>query len=212
MSKNYNRKDHLYKKAKQSGYRSRAAYKLLELNNKHKLFRRGSRILDLGCFPGGWIQVAAEFAGPGGLILGIDLTELEPIKTSNPLTDLPKIDIFIGDLKEEDTKNRIRTEYPGAFDTILSDMSPKLTGIKDRDQVATTELFQLALDYCSDFLKPGGNFVCKVFPGNETEDTFKEARKNFRTISRTNLDSSRASSNEIYVIGKGFQGNTFKNE
>lgn len=198
MSSSYNRKDHLYKKAKESGYRSRAAFKLLEINKKYKILTKNSRVLDLGCFPGGWLQVAAEISPTSKAIVGIDIKELEPLSESN-------VSIIRGDLYKEETKEEIRNIHNGSFNVILSDMSPPLSGIKDRDQVASAELFELALNYCDLFLEKNGSVIIKIFPSAETENVFREAKKNWSSFLRKNLESTRSSSNEMYVIGKGFK-------
>jgi 23S rRNA (uridine2552-2'-O)-methyltransferase len=201
MSGNYNRKDHLYKQAKESGYRSRASFKLLEIQKKYKILRPAQAVLDLGCFPGGWLQVAAETCGKKSCVIGIDLKEVEALSGNNAVVHILK-----GDLATEDIKMQIRGLHSPPFDVILSDMSPALSGIKDRDQVAAAELFELALVYCDKFLTPGGSFIAKIFPGKETEDVFRNAKQKWKSLLRKNLDSTRSSSNEMYVIGTGFKG------
>lgn len=206
MSKAYNRKDRLYQKAKLDGYRSRAAYKLFELQDKSQVIKNKSRVLDLGCYPGGWLQVASEISGPEGLIIGVDLKELEPFPKHNPNNKHAIIYSLQEDLFEE-TKivEELKLLNNELFDVIISDMSPPLTGIKDKDQAGTIAVFKLALRYCELLLKPQkGNFLCKVFPSQELEEIFKKEKKNWSSLQKTVLKSSRNSSNELYVIGKGY--------
>jgi 23S rRNA (uridine2552-2'-O)-methyltransferase len=201
MASKYIRKDRFYKQAKESGYRSRASFKLLEIQKKYKILQSGKKVLDLGCFPGGWLQVAGSICGKKGLIVGIDLKAVEPV-----LEEGANVHILEGDLLEPETTSMIRLIHSEPFDVILSDMSPHLTGVKFRDQVAAAELFELAVRFCDDFLKKGGDFVAKVFPSEETEEVFRNSRKKWNTFSRTNLESTRGSSNELYVVGRGFKG------
>lgn len=199
MASQYNRKDKYYQEAKECGYRSRAAFKLLEIQKKHKILPKGGSVLDLGCFPGGWLQIASEALGPKGCVLGVDLRDVEPL----PNKGAP-VHILKGDLLDEKSKEWIREVHPKQFDAIVSDMSPHLSGIKYKDQVAAAELFELALAYCEEFLKAKGCFVAKVFPSEETEAVFRSTKKKWEKLVRMNLDSTRSSSNELYIIGKSY--------
>ena len=198
----YNRKDHLYEKAKAAGYRSRAAYKLLELNKKFRLLNTGATVLDLGCFPGGWLQVAQEKVGDG-LVVGIDLNEVEPLSVNKKMTRLPVI--IHGDLNDSQLQDEIENICGRRADLVLSDMSPKLSGIRFRDASLSAELLELAFRMCERFLRPGGNFAAKIFQGQETDDFIKKMRPRFGRISRENLDSSRKSSTELYVVAQDFR-------
>lgn len=201
MKRQYNRKDHFYHKAKSEGYRSRAAYKLDELQNKHKIIRPHSKVLDLGCFPGGWLQIAAQAVKSKGLVIGIDLKPLEAFSVEeSEIIKVIKCDLYHEDL----ARVAIHDYYDNKFDVIISDMSPSLSGIKDKDQAESVELFILALRYCNLFLKDNGSFISKIFPSQDMETTFKEHKKNWKTFQKTTLKSTRTSSNELYVIGKGF--------
>lgn len=201
MSGAYNRKDHLYEKAKQEGYRSRASYKLKELNSKHKLIKHGSRILDLGCWPGGWLQVAAELIGGSGVVVGIDLVEMEKFSD-------PKIHGITGDVRDDVTIKQALDLAGGRFDAVISDMSPKLTGIPEVDRIAAVGLNELALWVCGATLKIDGSFVAKVFKGNETEQFVKSMRPVFNKVVRSELDATRKTSNEFYVVGIGYKGSS----
>lgn len=197
----YDRKDALYQKAKKEGYRSRAAYKLIELNDKHSFLRRGSVVLDLGCFPGGWLQVALNKVGTSGKVVGIDLRELEGFPK-----DMDNLEIILGDLYEESVQSQVRELIDGRANLVLSDMSPQLTGIKFQDAARSSALVELAFYYAEQFLVPGGSFVAKIFPGTECEELAKVFRPAFRSFSRSVLKSSRKTSKEVYFVGTGFRG------
>ena len=194
----YNRKDQLHQKAKDEGYRSRAAYKLVEIQKRFKLMRPGATVLDLGCWPGGWLQVAASEVGPQGKVIGIDLVDVDPLPFSN-------IKIYKGDAESEQIHDAVAKESNGAVDVIISDMSPKLTGIRDQDEMGSLRCGHLALTTAKKFLKKGGSLVMKLFPGNDIESFLKkEVKPLFGQISRTELEASRSSSKEFYIIAKSF--------
>jgi 23S rRNA (uridine2552-2'-O)-methyltransferase len=191
----YDRKDHLYQKAKEEGYRSRAAYKLIEIQESYGLIRSGDSVLDVGAWPGGWLQVALEFVGQKGSVTGIDLVAIDPI-------DDPRCHLITGDARDLDTL----IENQGAhFDVVISDMSPKLSGIKEADQAGIVGCAELALWVATQFLKNGGNFAVKLFKGGQVETFVKTARPMFNKLVRTELKSTRNTSNEFYVIGLGFK-------
>ena len=195
MSSKYNRKDHLYHKAKESGYRSRAAYKLIEIQTVYGIIPKGGRVLDVGAWPGGWTQVALEYVGRDGAVTGIDLQEVDPIEDDRCallVVYARDLDTLLGDDAVQ-------------FDCVISDMSPKLTGIKEADQAGTVACAELALYVAEQFLKEGGSFAAKVFKGGDVETFVKNARPMFNKLIRTELKSTRKTSNEFYVIGLGFK-------
>lgn len=194
MSGNYNRQDRLYKQAKEEGFRSRAAYKLIEINKKYGILKHGFKILDLGAWPGGWTQVAAQAVGDGGLVVAIDLVMLDELPESN-------VKILQGDARDDKNIAALKDLAAGKYNTVLSDMSPKLTGIKECDQAGTVACAELALYVASQVLEEKGNLVIKVFKGNDTEVFFKTLRKSFTRVVRAELDSTRKTSNEFYLIG-----------
>lgn len=195
----YNRKDHLHQKAKDEGYRSRAAYKLVEIQKRFKLIRKGDTVLDLGCWPGGWLQVAAQEVGPQGLVIGIDLVETEKL-------NLPQVVLLKGDVESDEMQNKIDEASKGSINVIVSDMSAKLTGIRDQDEMGSLRCGILALNTAKKFLSKNGSLVMKLFPGNEIESFLKtQVKPLFSQISRTELDSSRNSSKEFYVIAKSYK-------
>ena len=190
----YNRKDHLYKKAKEEGYRSRAAYKLVELDQKYSLLKSGAKVLELGCWPGGWLQIIAEKVGPTGIAAGIDLAKIED------MPELPQIKFVHGDARDEENIQALAALAPEGYDLIVSDMSPKLTGIKEADQAGTVACAELAAWIAERLLKKGQSLVIKVFKGNETEIFVRTLRTKFSKITRNELDSTRTTSNEYYVV------------
>lgn len=199
----YDRKDKLYQQAKAEGYRSRAAYKLQELDKKYGFLKSGNKVLDLGCFPGGWLQVAAERVGKGGRVVGVDLREVEPFGAG---TKGCYPQVVVGDLTEEGVQDQLLALAEGPVDLILSDMSPQLTGIRFADVARSAELVELAFAVTEKMLKKGGNFVAKIFPGPEADEIFKRMQPTFEKLSRHCLKSSRTTSNEFYVVGRGFRG------
>lgn len=199
MAAPYKRKDHYYEKAKESGYRSRAAFKLIELSKRFKILNRGDYVLDLGCWPGSWLQVAARKTGPDGLVVGIDLQALEDLGLQNVVT-------IVGDAGDPDTINSAIKVAGRQFNLLLSDMSPKLSGIREVDQARIAACGEMALNVCRVALHPGGNIVMKLFKGGQVEDIVREARKDFKTVKRIELDATRSTSNEFYIVGMGFHG------
>ena len=203
MSGVYNRKDHFYQEAKESGYRSRAAYKLKELNSKHKFLVSGARVVDLGCFPGGWLQVASEVVGQEGVVVGIDLVELASV-TPGERWGKARVEILMGDIESADAFQQLTEVVGERVDVVLSDMSPKLSGVRFRDVAACVNLVECAAAFARKALKPGGSFVAKVFPGAEADEIYFSLRKEFCTMHRVKLKATRSTSTEIYLVGLGF--------
>lgn len=216
MSKrNYNRKDQLHQQAKSDGFRSRAAYKLLELQKKYSLLHNNDIVLDIGCWPGGWLQVAAPLVGAKGLVAGIDIAATEPLPHNN-------IYIFRGDITDENVRSQFlgeifarrfptspatpNTEQKVTFDSILSDASPKLSGITEVDEARCAELAHLGLDMAHKHLKTRGNFVIKLFKNKEASRFTTECSRWFQTAKAAELDSSRTTSKEFYLVARGFRG------
>lgn len=196
---NYNRKDSFYKRAKDEGHRSRAVYKLEEIDRKHKLLKDGMSVLDLGCWPGGWLEHSAKRVGVRGSVIGIDLVDTEPLPFSNVRT-------LQGDIADSSTTERALEMNGGQFDVVLSDMSPKLTGIREVDDAASVGLAEKAIYVAGSTLRHGGTIVIKVFKGAGTDTFVKTIRPMFNKLVRMELDSTRKSSNEFYLIGLGFSG------
>ncbi len=195
MASQYNRKDHLYQRAKDEGYRSRAAYKLIEIQEAYGIIQQGGNVIDVGAWPGGWSQVALKFVGSSGSVVAIDLVPCEPI-------DDERFRSITGDAR--DLESLLGSSDP-QFDAVISDMSPKLTGIREVDQAGTVGCAELALYVATKMLKEKGSFVVKVFKGADVEGFVKSARPLFNKVIRTELKSSRNTSNEFYVIGLGMK-------
>lgn len=198
----YNRQDRLYKQAKEDGFSSRAAYKLIELNKRFNLIKRSQKVLDLGAWPGGWIQVAAPIVGPNGLVIGIDLKEIDT-------QDVPaKIETIVGDVSDESILEQALSFADGPFDVILSDMSPKITGIRLVDEAALSNIYDSVLSAAYKCLKQNGSMVLKAFKGNEAQTFFLKLRPLFNIVKRCELDSTRKSSNEFYIVCLNFKDGT----
>lgn len=194
----YQRKDQFYKKAKDTGLRSRAAFKLMELNQRFRLLKKGMLVVDLGCWPGSWMQVAAKEVGPFGQVIGVDLEPLDPMGEKN-------ITFISGDIREERTRQLLLAEIGRKVDLVLSDMAPNLSGIKFQDHYNSYELAEQAFQLCKLVLREGGDFVVKIFPGEELEP-FKNNLKNaFAQIKNFIPDATRKTSNEVYLVAKGYK-------
>lgn len=194
----YQPKDAFYRKAKEEGYRSRAAYKLLELNRRFHLIRPGDRVVDLGAAPGGWLQVASQLAGKKGRVLGVDIQPIEPVAEENVL-------ILQGDVTSEECQERIMELLGSRADCVLSDLSPRLSGIRYADVSRSSELVRSALQIASRLLRPGGNFLVKTFVGEELNPLSLELKDYFRSLKRTRPESTRKGSSEIYLCAQGLQ-------
>ena len=195
----YRRKDAFYRRAKAAGYRSRAAYKLLELNRSHRLIRPGDRIVDLGAWPGGWLQVAADVVGHHGRVIGVDLQPISPLPQ-------PWVRSVFGDVRDENVQSQITAALGGLADVMLSDMAPKLSGVRDRDEARASELVLLALAVARRLLRPGGRSVIKLFSGGSEGALRSELERNFETVRIARLQATRKGSAEIYALASGYSG------
>lgn len=188
------KREHFYKEAKKVGYRARSAFKLKQIQKKFKIIQKGDSVLDLGAAPGGWSQVAKEIVNEQGLVIGVDLSFIEPI---NGITFVQS------DLTEESTLQKIRQMMGGdKVDVILSDMSPNISGNYTVDHARSIFLCEQALKSTKILLKPGGNFVCKVFDGEYLQDFIQKTNKMFKTVKQLSPNASRKSSSEIYIIAR----------
>ena len=188
--------DEYVKRARQAGYRSRAAFKLLELQERDRMLKQGARVIDLGAAPGGWSQVAAGIVGAGGQVIALDLLPMDP---------LPEVTAMLGDFREEETIAGLLELLGGEpADLILSDMAPNVSGQTAVDQPRVMYLCELALDLARQVLKPGGGLVVKIFQGEGFEPYLKELRRSFTRVVSRKPKSSRANSRELYLVAIGF--------
>ena len=189
--------DPYVRKAKAEGYRSRAAYKLIELDEKFSLLKPGARIVDLGCAPGGWCQVAIKAVGKRGKVVGIDYLEVPPVAG---------VEILEMDFLDEEAPARLKEMLGGNADVVLSDMAAPTTGHKATDHLRIVALAEAALDYAEDVLAPGGIFVSKVFAGGAEGQLLTRLKQNFEIVKHAKPKASRSDSAEKYVVATGFRG------
>lgn len=187
--------DPYVKKAVKEGYRSRAAFKLTELDKMAKLLKPGQTVVDLGAAPGGWSQVAVKAVGAKGHVVAIDILDMEPVHG---------VHLLKADFSEDAGLKAVVDALDGRkVDLVLSDMAPNLTGIALTDQVRMFGLAELALEFCREFLKPDGDFVIKVFQGTGYIEFVRAMRELFKKVSVEKPGASRAESGELYLVGKG---------
>ena len=183
--------------AKKEGWRSRAAFKLMEIDDKDKLLRRGEVVVDLGATPGGWSQVAARRVGAGGLVVALDLLEMEPIHG---------VDFIQGDFREDAILARLEERLAGRpVGLVMSDMAPNMSGVQLVDQARIMYLAELGLDFCKAHLKPGGAFLVKVFQGTDYEAFVRSMREVFKVVAVRKPDASRDRSAELYLLGRALR-------
>ena len=191
-------KDPYVRKARAEGYRSRAAYKLIEINDRDRLLVAGARVVDLGAAPGGWSQVAARKVAPGGQVIAVDLLEIAPISG---------VTVLRGDCRELGIQAQLAAALGGhKADVVLCDMSPNISGIASSDQARATELVQMAIGFCGLQLKPDGSFLAKVFQGEEFIGVLKEMKGVFREVRTLKPSASREESRETYLLARGLKG------
>ena len=191
------KREHFYKEAKRKGYRARSAYKLRQIQNRFKILKRGNTVIDLGAAPGGWSQIAKEIVGDEGTVIGMDLSPMKPIQG---------VTFFRGDItKETSIQELIDILKEKKADTVISDMSPDISGNYSIDHARSIYLCEQALSTAGLVLKPNGNFLCKVFSGEELHDFIKKIKEKFSTVKLFNPTASRKSSSEIYIIAKSFR-------
>ena len=191
-------KDPFVRKARSEGYRSRAAYKLIEANSRERFLVPGARVVDLGAAPGGWSQVAAQKVAPGGKVIAVDLLEIAPISN---------ITVLRGDCRETGIQAQLAEALGGGkADVVLSDMSPNISGIASADQARAAELVQMAMDFCRERLQKEGVFLVKVFQGGEFAGLLKELKGMFREVRTLKPAASREESRETYLLARGLKG------
>lgn len=186
----YNQKDYYFNKAKKEGFRARSSYKLIEIAKKYQLIRRNDTVLDIGCAPGSWLQVIKQMTK--GRIVGIDLVSIKPIEG---------VTFIQGNIEDTEIKKQLK----GKFDVVLSDIAPKTSGVRERDQMLSYILSRKSFVIAKKVLNINGNFLVKTFQSQETEDLVKEMKPYFTFIKRYSPQSSREGSKEIYIVATGFK-------
>ncbi|GAB4232946.1 MAG: RlmE family RNA methyltransferase [Methyloligellaceae bacterium] len=188
-------------RAREEGYRSRAAFKLLEIDRKYGLLKPGMRVVDLGAAPGGWSQVAARAVSPEGRegkVVAVDISEMEP---------LPGVEVIRLDFLEPGAPQRVREALEGGLaDAVLSDMAAPATGHRQTDHLRIIGLCEAALDFAEGVLAPGGAFLAKVLQGGTERDLLNRLKVNFTSVRHVKPEASRADSAELYVLAQGFRG------
>jgi 23S rRNA (uridine2552-2'-O)-methyltransferase len=194
MGKPYTPKDHFFRKAKQEGMRARSAFKLDEIAHRFKILRSGSKVLDLGAAPGGFVQIVAEVVGPKGLVTGVDLQPIKPFAQ-------PQVKTAVLDVLADDFDAKLTAIYAGQFDTVLSDLAPKTTGIKGTDEARSLRLAGRALELAVARGRPGASFVSKLFMGRDFESFRDDLRRHFEEVKVVRPEATRGASMEVYLVG-----------
>jgi 23S rRNA (uridine2552-2'-O)-methyltransferase len=192
------KREHYYKKAKESDYYSRASYKLLQLNNKYKVIKEGNSVVDLGASPGGWSQVALEKVGEDGIVIGVDLNKIRPINEEN-------FSFIRGDFTTEEIQEEIINTLNEEADVVISDASPSLSGIKNIDHLRSMDLLENVLEISELILRDKGNILIKFFQGEGFNQILRELKNKFRVVKTTKPNSSRKKSSEMYLICLGYK-------
>ena len=191
------KRDTWRRQAKASGYRARSAFKLKQIQDRFKLIDTGDVILDVGCFPGGWAQVAVELVGEEGVVIGVDLEACQPVEGAS---------LLVGDITDPHTQDRILEQLDGkTFNNIVSDISPHITGKWDMDQSIAMTLVSEVFDFALPFLCKGGHFVTKLFQGVGVEELINAVKPHFEDVRRFSPHASRNSSSEVYLICRRHQ-------
>lgn len=184
-------------RAKREGYRSRAAFKLIEIDDKHKLFKSGGRVADLGAAPGGWSQVAAKRVGASGRVVGIDILEMD---------EIPGVEFAIIDFLDPAAPDKLKAMLGGPADVVLSDMAANATGHRQTDHLKIMALVEAAAEFAAEVLKPGGAFLAKVIQGGTEGTLLAQLKRDFATVKHVKPAASRSDSAELYVLATGFRG------
>ena len=195
------RRDQFYKLAKEKGYRSRASFKLLQVNRSYRFIRRGSNVVDLGAAPGGWLQIAGEAVGESGFVLGVDKQEIKSLSRRNIAT-------MVGDVEDPTLSDLIMKKMPGRIDVVLSDVSPNLTGSWEIDHARQVYLANLSLGIARQILQKGGTFFVKAFHGPDLQDFRSNLERSFQIVRIVKPPASRSDSSEIYFLGLNYVGET----
>ncbi|HJX04633.1 MAG TPA: RlmE family RNA methyltransferase [Thermoplasmata archaeon] len=200
MTKNWRvdrKRDHYYRKAKAEHYRSRASYKLMQIDHRFDLIHPGDVIVDLGASPGGWSQVAVEIGGPESKVFALDLDRMPPIEG---------VAFIRGDIRDKEVVSKLLEMIPDKADVVISDMSPDISGNYSYDHARSVELCEHALRFASSVLREGGNFCVKMFYGDMSKNFVRLVERSFAEVYTHHPKASRPTSSELYVVGIGFRG------
>ena len=193
----YRRKDAYYRRARSAGYRARSAYKLAELDARFRLLRRGDFVVDLGAWPGGWLQVALERIGPEGRIVGVDVVAVDPLPASN-------VRLVTADVRDPDAAGTILAQLGRPADVVLSDLAPKLTGVRDADDARSAELIEATMRVLPSLLRPRGRLLVKLFMNEAYRDTLHQLRRSFAEVRTTRPEATRHGSAELYAVARDY--------
>ena len=187
--------DDFVQRAQRDGYRSRAAYKLLEIQERDKIIRHGMTVIDLGAAPGGWVQVAADLIGDSGRLIALDILPMDPFAG---------VEFIQGDFREDEVYQQLLDAIgDSSVDLVICDIAPNISGVKSVDQPRAMHLAELALDLAKQVLKPGGDFLVKVFQGEGFEELRRDIQANFSKLLTRKPKASRSESREVYLLGRG---------
>ena len=184
-------------RAKREGFRSRAAYKLTELDDKYRLLKPGTRVVDLGAAPGGWSEIAARRVGAGGRVLAIDILDMKPIA---------EVEFLKLDFLDATAPQRLKDLLGGQADLVLSDMAANATGHRQTDHIRIMALAEAAAHFAREVLAPGGSFLCKVLQGGTEAALLAELKRDFASVKHVKPPASRSDSAELYLLARGFRG------
>ena len=187
--------EHYYKLAKKTGYRSRASFKIMQIDDRFGIFKEGDSVVDLGAAPGGWLQVAKERVGENGKVIGVDL---------RPIMPMEGVVTILGDITDDNTMLELLEKFGGKADVVLSDMAPNITGSYATDHARSINLCMFAVNVCDRVLKKNGKLVMKVVYGDMFQALLRELEARFTSVKVHSPDASRPTSSEVYVISKGF--------
>lgn len=190
------RKDQYRRVAKREGYRSRAVFKLMQIDRRYKIFKNGHIVVDFGCAPGGWLQYISKVIGNKGFVLGIDLKQVEPISDN--------VDTLIADVYDESIKDKIMSKLPKKADVVTSDLSPRVSGIWELDVSKQIDLTSRVVELLPFILKEGGYAIMKVFQGEPFDEFLKKIKKNFKDVTIMKPPASRPESSEMYLLCREF--------
>jgi 23S rRNA (uridine2552-2'-O)-methyltransferase len=191
------KREHFYKEAKRVGYRARSAFKLQQIQQRFKIIPKGGIVVDLGAAPGGWSQIASELVGEEGTVVAADLSPIKPLNN---------VHCIQGDVTQPGTITRLKQLMDARkADAVLSDMSPDISGNYSVDQARSAYLCECALGVATELLEPGGNFVCKIFEGEDTKGFLEQVRRHFTSVRTFAPEATRKSSSEVYIIAKRYK-------